>query len=354
MKTQQNVLLTALDERWKKFRIEIKTCKSDFSAEAVHDLRVATRRLLAVMDILRILDPHPRVQKVRRVLKDQLDSLDELRDTQVMLVDVSETLAELPDLKMLEKRLLTREKRLLRQARKEIKDLSVLELKRRIEKSRIQLEENAHQKDWTARLLSVVDQAYARAIQASDQIEALQPATIHQFRVIFKKLRYMIEIASLILAGYPDVYFKQMHEYQSRMGDVQDADVLWGAFTEFEEQSDDKIALASARKWFKAHRLELITKFMNGREAIHKFWRPSPNENFPSEQVNESVHHPSRNRPGTNTAHGGQPAPADGKGQKENAENRAGLENIGDRDQFYSDQPISESHGNSHDSAKNL
>lgn len=48
----KTILLEALETRWKKFRAEVKTCRRDFSEKAVHDLRVATRRLLAVFDLL--------------------------------------------------------------------------------------------------------------------------------------------------------------------------------------------------------------------------------------------------------------------------------------------------------------
>ena len=78
MMANPNVLIASMDERWKRYRAELKRCQRDFSEEAVHDLCVATRRLLAVMDICRTLDPHPRVQKVRRALKNQLDALDDL------------------------------------------------------------------------------------------------------------------------------------------------------------------------------------------------------------------------------------------------------------------------------------
>src|SRR6185503_16477117 len=221
MKTNDNALSIALNERWKKYREELKVCKQEFSKEAVHDLRVATRRLLAVLDMLRALDPYPRVQKARRLLKNQLDSLDDLRDTQVMLVDVYESMANYPELKAFEEYLLAREKKLLRRARKEIMDMEISEVKRRIEKSRSSLQEKAGVTDWTARLLSVVDQAYARAGQAFGQIEASQSASIHRFRVTFKKFRYMVEILYPVLMGVPEEYLKRMHDYQSRMGDVQ-------------------------------------------------------------------------------------------------------------------------------------
>ena len=331
MKTNENVLIAALDERWKKYREQLKLCKQEFSEEAVHDLRVATRRLLAVMGMLRALQPHPRVQKARRLLKNQLDSLDDLRDTQVMLVDVSESLADFPDLQSFEKYLLARERKLLRRARKEIKDVQLSELKRRIEKGRVALEKTSGGADWTARLLSVVDQVYARARQAFSQIEAAQSASIHQFRVAFKKFRYVVEIVSPVLKDYPEGYLKQMHDYQSRMGDVQDAEVFLGALAEFVEQTEALTTPAPVRESFENHRAEMVAKFMEGKEEFHLFWRAAPEQNLPWEKNNEPVHHSSRNRRGGGNAgiRKRQPASSDRQGEEENAKDRPGVESPG-------------------------
>ena len=94
----RTVLLDAVDARWKKYRSELKTCRTEFSGEAVHDLRVAVRRLLAIFDLLRSVIHHPRIQRIRRELKDQLDNLDELRDVQVLLADISEFVHDVPEL----------------------------------------------------------------------------------------------------------------------------------------------------------------------------------------------------------------------------------------------------------------
>lgn len=331
MKTNEDVMIAALDERWNKYREQLRICKHEFSEEAVHDLRVATRRLLAVMDILRALDPHPRVQKARRALKNQLDSLDDLRDTQVMLVDVSESMADLPDLKSFEEYLLAREKKLLRKARREIQDIQLSELKRRIEKSHMALEENAKGSDWTARLLSVVDQAYTRAMQAFGQIEASQPASIHRFRVAFKKFRYMVEIVNPVLKDYPAGHLKQMHDYQSRMGDVQDAEVFLGALAKFAEQMEDSSMPALVREAFENRRTEVVAKFMEGKKEIDLFWRGSPEQNLPWEKNDEPVSHPSRDRSGSGNARirKRQAAPADRQRDQENAKDRAGIKGTG-------------------------
>jgi CHAD domain-containing protein len=331
MNTKSNVLNESLEQRWAKYRAELRNCKREFSQEAVHDLRVATRRLLAVMDILRLIDPQPRVQKARRFLKRQLDSLDELRDTQVMLVEVSESMADFPDLKDFDGHLLSREKKLLRKTRKAIKASQPSDLKKRVEKIRSSLEENVQDRGWTARLLSVVDQAYARAKQAFGQVEASQPASIHRFRVAFKKFRYMVEVVQLALKGFPEAYFKQMHDYQSRMGDVQDAVVFLSTLAEYAEQTEATDRLASAREAFDNQRRNRITKFMNGKEELGLFWRAAPDQSFSWEQKNESVHRPSRDRrPGGDARiRRRQPASTDQQGKEENEKNRSGVDEAG-------------------------
>ena len=332
MTTNQNVLSTSLDERWKKYRDELKVCKQEFSEEAVHDLRVSTRRLLAVLDMLRALDPHPRVQKARRRLKNQLDSLDDLRDTQVLLVEVYDSIADFPELKAFEEYLLAREKKLLRRARKDIRDMEISGLKRRIEKSRLSLQDTARGSDWTARLLYVVDQAYARAGQAFGQMEASQSASIHRFRITFKKFRYMVEILYPVLKDYPEEYLKRMHDYQSRMGDVQDVEVFLGTLVEFGERKAASIP-SSVCKSFEDQRAETVAKFMEGKEEIELFWRPAPDQKFSWEQNDEPVYHSTRNRSGGRNARvrKRQPASSDRQGQKENAKDRAGAEGTGSR-----------------------
>jgi CHAD domain-containing protein len=78
-------LIEALEERWKNYRAELKRCRVEFSNEAVHDLRSAARRMAAFIRLLNSISPRPRLQKLHRAFKDQLDEFDDLRDTQVIL-----------------------------------------------------------------------------------------------------------------------------------------------------------------------------------------------------------------------------------------------------------------------------
>ena len=200
--TQQDGTLpiSALDERWENYRMQVKICRREFSEEAVHDLRVATRRLLAVLDIARALDPHPRLQKVRRLLRDQLDDLDDLRDVQVMLVEVSETIENFLDLKPFEIHLQEREKHLLRLARKQINALKLSEFKKHIEKISDSLKKRTVEEDFQAQLYQAMDSVYLRTMQAFIQVDASQPSTIHRLRLAFKKFRYMAEVVQPLIS----------------------------------------------------------------------------------------------------------------------------------------------------------
>lgn len=327
MTIKANQLIVALDERWKKYRAELKTCQREFSEEAVHDLRVATRRLLAVLEVLRSVAPHPRVKKARRLLKDQLDALDDLRDTQVMLVEISEVAAELPELKPFQEHLFKREKRLLREARKSVRGLKTAGLKERLAKSRAALEANFTGRQVTASLLAAVDQGFARAQQAYGEIDAADSASIHRFRVTFKKFRYMVEIAQPVLKGYPETQLKLMHDYQSRMGDVQDAEVFLRALTEFASPPE----LQAALKVFETKRADLIGRFMEGRDELYAFWRATPDATFAWEKDHEPVHRSTRHRRGggDRRVRGRQSASTDGQRPEENGKDRARPEEPG-------------------------
>src|SRR5215211_8789544 len=121
-------LLEALDERWKNYRAELKRCRAEFSNEAVHDLRVAARRMLAFIRLLNSISPRPRLQRLNRAFKDQLDEFDDLRDTQVVLAEISETVQELPQLQAFKDHLQGTEKSSLKTLRTKLKVINLFEV----------------------------------------------------------------------------------------------------------------------------------------------------------------------------------------------------------------------------------
>lgn len=276
------LLLEALDRRWETCLAEFTCCRAEFSNEAVHDLRVALRRLLSLIRLLNSIEPRPRLRKLSRALKTQLDEFDELRDTQVMLAEISGTIHELPALKPLQLHLERAERRLLKDLRKKLRKLDLKEISRRIRKAHDSL--TAEEKtDAAAPILRSVDEAFLVARQRLDRVDPSQPATIHRLRVAFKKFRYMVEIAHPLLNGFPEANLKQMNKYQTLMGEIQDAEVLLQTLTEIQPASSS--APDPVRLHYESRHADAISSYLNARDMFHTFWRASPEEPFPWEKT---------------------------------------------------------------------
>jgi CHAD domain-containing protein len=275
------ILLDAVNARWQKYRSELKTCRAEFSSEAVHDLRVAVRRLLAIFDMLRSVIRHPRIQKIRRELKDQMDQLDELRDVQVLLADISEFVREIPELTPFYEYSQKREGKLLRTARKQIKSLKTGSLSERVEKVR-DMVELLPQQNLKENLLETVDDAYIRVMQYYAMIDVEKPATIHRLRIAFKKFRYMIEIIHPLLEGFPEVNFKKMHDYQGMMGNIQDMEASLQQLSDFADSKS-----AANHEIIQDHYTERLKQslfnYLDDKGELLTFWRAAPDKSFPWE-----------------------------------------------------------------------
>lgn len=282
MTAPNQLLLEALENRWKTYLAELKRCRAEFSNEAVHDLRVALRRLLSLVQLLNSVEPRPRLRKLSRALKTQLDEFDELRDTQVMLAEISETIQELPGLEPLQHYLERVERRSLKDLRKKLRKLDLKEITRRIRKAHDAL--TAQEKaDAAAPILGSVDDAFLVARQRLGRVDPSQPATIHRVRVAFKKFRYMVEIAQPLLDGFPEANLKRMNEYQTLMGEIQDAEVFQQTLEEVQPASS--FDLDPVRRHYEARHTDAVSAYLKSRDMLDTFWRASPEEPFPWEKT---------------------------------------------------------------------
>jgi len=279
----QTLLLDSLNTRSANYITELKTCRREFSEAAVHDFRVATRRLLSSLDLLRTVMPDPGIQKTRRILKDQLDNLDDLRDVQVLLADISETIHEIPALKPFRGYLRHKEKKLLLMAHKEIKSLKIESLLKRIKKIS-QAVEAFQQTDLDGSLFSAIDEAYAIVNQRYALVDPGQPATIHRLRIAFKKFRYMIEVIYPFLQNPVPDFLKKLQDYQAAMGEIQDMEVALQELADFEELASASYEPESVRAYYKERHTIALLSYIEDKGEIMTFWRPAPDQPFPEER----------------------------------------------------------------------
>lgn len=276
------VLLTeSLEKGWKTYRAELKRCRLEFSNEAVHDLRVATRRLMAVIQLLNSVSPRPRLQKIIRAFKEQLDQLDDLRDTQVILAEISESIQHLPQLQGFQKQQRHLERQFLKSLRKQIKNFQTKELTRRIRKIHEALV-NESPEGFETVVLQAVDEANLLTSQRLRLVDAARPATIHRVRIAFKNFRYMVEIVYPLLTDFPRERLKSMHDYQSRMGEVQDAEVFMQTLSDYADGASLH-DLDAVRLYYERRHAESITAYIEDMNHLYSFWRAAPDQPFPWE-----------------------------------------------------------------------
>src|SRR5512140_19013 len=111
-------LLGLVNKQSKRYRKALTECKKEFSESAVHDSRIETRRMLAMLELLGPWLGPGRLGKARAALKRHLDTFDNLRDTHVQLLEVRRLKKRFSCLKEFQEYLLCREKKAIAARRK--------------------------------------------------------------------------------------------------------------------------------------------------------------------------------------------------------------------------------------------
>ncbi|MCX8062944.1 MAG: CHAD domain-containing protein [Anaerolineales bacterium] len=276
-------LSTSLQGRWEKYNQELARCRAEFSEEAVHDLRVATRRLLALIDLIGILYPNAQVQKLLLAFKDQLDSYDDLRDTQVMLLEVGQRVQELPTLANFQKFLAKREKSLLQAAAKNVQTYKLNALEKRLTGVQKAMQKFEEDTAFTDNLFQTLDDVYASVLKRFKRIDPNIPPTIHRVRVRFKKFRYMVECIYPFIPNFPEENLRTMHDYQTLMGNIQDVEVLLSTLNTFAGKKNGR-KLNDAVAYYQNQHTQTIQAYMEKKDELFQFWRQSPTKPFPWEE----------------------------------------------------------------------
>lgn len=270
-------LLDALDSLWDKYRKRLKTCRHDISEDNVHELRIATRRLLALIELLRTLHPQAALDKLRKTLKHQLDGFDELRDTQVMLLEIANGMPALPDLAPFLGYLQQHEQQLLRETGPHIASLRQGKLRRKIQKAGRRFKSKTAKTNVNIAVLSAIDKVYATALERHLTIAADDLASIHHLRIPLKKLRYLLASVPAMIPDLPENHLRNLQNYLTRMGDIQNSAVLLRTLELFFVDGVPE----EIRRYYGKQQQALIDEFMEHRGEIFGFWRSSPDQALP-------------------------------------------------------------------------
>ena len=274
-------LLQAFDGLWGKYRKRLTACRHEAGEEPVHKLRISTRRLLSAIELLQTLAPQPELRKLRKALKAQLDGFDELRDTQVMLLEITSALDSLPQLQAFLQHLQSNEQRLLAQTPAVIEQIDSAKLESLLKKAHKPLQNELGKAGLKPAILSAIDAIYQTALQRYQAIDATQPMTIHRTRIAVKKLRYMLESAKILLPPLPENHLVRIQAYLTDMGEIQNSCVLLLSLKTFFAGEMP----ASVQTHYQHRHSTIIMAYMSRRKELLQFWRSNAELAMPWEQA---------------------------------------------------------------------
>lgn len=269
-------LLRSLKDQWRDYRKDFARCRKKFSKKSVHQFRVESRRLLSTMSILAAVMPGKPLKAASRALKKRLRIFARLRDTHVQLQAVEELEPDFPELKAFRRALTKRKRRLTQCVVRKFKHTGLRKVAQPIaairNKLRLLVQDHEREKRNPRAVEETREEAFARVAERFRAIDPADPVTIHRTRVAFKKFRYMMEALQPILPGVNDRMIERMHEYQSRMGDIQDATVLRSSLEKFLRKHQGRVADATRiRAKLERRRAALISSFMNEANELFDF-----------------------------------------------------------------------------------
>jgi CHAD domain-containing protein len=266
---------------WRSYRRTFKRCRKKLSGTTVHQWRVETRRLVALVELFNPLLGGEAADEIFRLCKRSFKASGQLRDTQVMLRDVARQLRRFPEAKGFQKDLRCREKNLEKLLARKIQPRRLKPLKRRMDAFRKQLRAAGKQAGWrrraSLRLRQSVDEAFAAVVARRRAITPGKPRAIHRTRVAFKKFRYMIEQLQPLLPALPGDRRGKLREYQKLMGDIQDCKTLLATLNDFARREKSSArALRAFRLAVQRDHARLVARYLRRADELFSFWQPLP------------------------------------------------------------------------------
>lgn len=269
----------------RRYRKQLEICQRTFDDKTVHDLRVATRRMLAMLFLLESLALEDTVPRLRKTFKRRLDAFDDLRDTQVQLKLLKPLWRWHPEARPLKRWLRRREEKLARKLGREIKLVKQVQLERRLKGLEKTLRREGDPRVLAIHADSALVRAFEKMAKRYSRLHPSRPVTIHRLRIAFKRYRYLCEFLKPHSPQLAELPVANMQRLQAAMGKVQDVVVLLERLGELlragEFQRDDLAALVGR---LQKQRQEHIDSFFAVADGVLAF-QPDPQMRRPARKT---------------------------------------------------------------------
>lgn len=262
----QQLLTQSLRKHWHRHQKLRRRCRQKTAAESVHELRIATRRLLAHLELLAVLPAGLELAKARRALKRELKVSSSLRDAHVQLRLAGQIGSAGSKQKTLLRRLRDRERKQARKLARRLDAPKLAKHMRALLKSLRHLHVGAVD-DGNARTLLTRTLGKEFARMAELQLRATADTDgFHRARVALKKFRYLGEVLQPLVGAQWAAGLAWLHRSQAIMGDIHDLELMLERLKEEKISGRSSARLARRRAaLLRSHRAVAGKYFRKGR-----------------------------------------------------------------------------------------
>lgn len=257
-----------------QYRTLFAICSNEPHEEAIHDFRVAIRKLISQTDLAYRIFPSPYIIEIRSVIKKQLKMFSPLRDIQVQIITVNKLRKTLSELNFFYYDLIAKEHELLLKQKSIIGDMDIdsfdallffylLDLKKFM----------SFNKTDERSILDLIDIKYRNVIEAKEKLDLQNLDTFHHFRIAFKKFRYTLE-SSIELLNLDKKISKSLNKYQTMLGDIQDSLVLTENFDNFVkvQKYTSPESFLKAKEYLENQKNHYVEVFLSEIDKVNNFW----------------------------------------------------------------------------------
>jgi CHAD domain-containing protein len=217
----RELLVGALTQSWVRYEILKLRCSKKTRRSAIHDFRTEIRRMIAILDLIRVIAPEaPALAELRRSVNRELHRVRELRDIQVQ----ERRTADDSDLRALSRRLKARERKIKKRIRDSLRSnrknlVRFAKVRRSVEK----IEDPSAK----TKLDRAITETYRELARCSNRVDPRDLESIHRLRIRFRKYRYACDaIPGLCLLERGGRF--RADRFQKLLGELQDTVVLMG------------------------------------------------------------------------------------------------------------------------------
>ena len=203
-----------------EYRRSLTACGRRLSRPAVHRLRVAIRRLLTCIELLRAAGR--KFPSVRRDLKRQMGALGALRDTQVQLKAIRSEPQYVDAMRPLVRRLRRLRRSEAKAARKALRGAAALRLLKQFNPG--PAPGSARE---TMRLREFIEGGLQRTARSLSSLAHAGPARRHRARKRLRRFYFVMEALKPVWHGDRDGRLSSsVHECQGAIGQIRDREIL--------------------------------------------------------------------------------------------------------------------------------